>query len=122
MPTVRGVAYSWKFLAGSSDTISNRSPGPMAGYHADMREPGSELIKVAGSLGIPAEPSGIESPARGVCHQAMQTLLRFALVRFIARRQRWPRMVCDVAPAISLAGLTRPRFLSQDIAKSERGT
>ena len=66
MLTFRAFAYLSKILARSSDTLPNRSPGPMAGYHVNMRKLGSELIEVAGSLGIPAEPSAIELSVGGV--------------------------------------------------------
>lgn len=91
---LRGFACLGGVLARSSDTLPNRSLGLLAGYHADLREPGSELIEVAGSLGIPAEPSAFERPARSVCHQPMETILRFALARVIARRQRWAKVAC----------------------------
>jgi hypothetical protein len=54
MLTFRAFAYLSKILARSSDTLPKIAI-PLSCYHADMSELGSELIKVARSLVIPAD-------------------------------------------------------------------
>jgi hypothetical protein len=78
-----------KFLPVPPILSRNHDLAPMPRCPADISELGSELIKIARSLVIPADPPTIEPSARGVCRQAMHTMLQLAPVRVVARRQRW---------------------------------